>query len=339
MNDVSKLSGGNPLDPGPAARGPTKPGSDKFKEMMKVGDSEKRQKRGKKRQSESEEELKAELRSGAASTDKEVQGAQKGAKVPKIQQVGESEKRQPGAQKRAEETISEAADEVAATNLTSQKITQVRIDGELEELETRMGNLTSQDMVTDIVSDEKVEEEMQQIEEKDEISQESTFKQQMKKESVQQEISQAVFPASSSLGPSFIAPASATPPAYATLNSEILALFEKMVGVIAVMKESGINETIIHLNSAEYANSRFAGSQIVIREFSTAPMAYNIELIGTPQNAALFEQNVGSLMNAFQAGHHNFTVNRIDTRIASQRPDKPVFHRKETPSEKEKNTD
>jgi hypothetical protein len=307
--------------------------------MMKVGDSEKRQKRGKKRQSESEEELKAELRSGAISTDKEVQAAQKGAKVPKIQQVGEAEKRQPGAQKRAEETISEAADEVAATNLTSQKITQVRIDGELEELETRMGNLTSQDMVTDIVSDEKVEEEMQQIEEKDEVSQESTFKQQMKKESVQQEISQAVFPASSisfsTLGPSFIAPASATPPAYATLNSEMLALFEKMVGVIAVMKENGINETIIHLNSAEYANSRFAGSQIVIREFSTAPMAYNIELIGTPQNTALFEQNVGSLMNAFQGGHHNFTVNRIDTRIASQRPDKPVFHRKETSSEKE----
>ncbi|HNA62224.1 MAG TPA: hypothetical protein PKW79_04030, partial [Rhabdochlamydiaceae bacterium] len=336
MNDVSKLSGGNPLDPGPAPRGPTKPGSDKFKEMMKVGDSEKRQKRGKKRQSESEEELKAELRSGAISTDKEVQAAQKGAKVPKIQQVGEAEKRQPGAQKRAEETISEAADEVAATNLTSQKITQVRIDGELEELETRMGNLTSQDMVTDIVSDEKVEEEMQQIEEKDEVSQESTFKQQMKKESVQQEISQAVFPASSisfsTLGPSFIAPASATPPAYATLNSEMLALFEKMVGVIAVMKENGINETIIHLNSAEYANSRFAGSQIVIREFSTAPMAYNIELIGTPQNTALFEQNVGSLMNAFQGGHHNFTVNRIDTRIASQRPDKPVFHRKETSS-------
>ena len=99
-------------------------------------------------------------------------------------------------------------------------------------------------------------------------------------------------------------------------------------------KESGINETTIHLNSAEYANSRFAGSQIVIREFSTAPLAYNIELIGTPQNAALFEQNVGSLMNAFQAGHHNFTVNRIDTRLASQRPDKPVFHRKETSSEK-----
>ena len=328
MNDISKLSGGNPLDPGPGAQGPLKPGTDKFKEMMKVGDSEKRQKRGKKRQSESEEDLKAELATRAASSEKEIEGAHKKNKIPKIQQVGESEKRQPSAQKRAEEVAPEKV------TTSHEKITQVRIEGELEELETRLENLTYQGDANSIVFEEKIEEEMQQVEDK----QEPAAKLAVKKEKIQQEAIPAVFPASSALGPSFIAPASETPPAYATLNPEVLALFEKMVGVISVMKESGIKETIIHLNSAEYANSRFAGSEIIIREFNTAPLAYNIELVGTPQNAALFEQNVGALMSAFQTGKYGFTVNRIDTRVASPRPDKPVFHRKETSSEKEKSS-
>jgi hypothetical protein len=54
-------------------------------------------------------------------------------------------------------------------------------------------------------------------------------------------------PASSTLGPLFIAPPPQTAPAYTLLSGEMLALFEKMVSQIFIMQANGINETTIHL--------------------------------------------------------------------------------------------
>lgn len=334
MSDINQVPN-LPYEPSRESRQASKPDAQKFKEMMKIGDSEKKQKKGKKRQTESEEELKARLRSGAASAEKDVEGAKKGAKVPKIQQVGESEKREPKREKRAEEVSPEAIEEEGLSTVQREKTSQVKIESELTDLENKMAIL-SQSVPQELEAEEKEEEAQAVYEEKQEGAEESVTNQTQKVESVEKEeaATQAVLPASTTLGPLFIAPPSEAPPAYATLNSEVLALFERMVGVISIMKESGITETIIHLNTAEFSNSRFAGSQIIIREFSTAPLAYNIELQGTPQNTALFEQNVGSLMQAFQSSNYPFRINRIDTRLLSQRPDKPLFHRKETSSEK-----
>jgi hypothetical protein len=331
MGDLDKIPGANPVGPPPGERGPIKPGTEKFKDLMKVGDSEKRQKKGKKKQDESEEDLKAELRSGAIAPNKEAEAAKKAAKTPKIQQVGETEKREPKKQRRPEEVVPEAAEEIAATNISQAKLSQFKIESDLNDLEKKLDTL-AQPVYGQLVPQQEEAGEVAKVEEKEEAVQQVTFKQ-VAQEKVQQEATQAVFPASSTLGPLFISPATEAAPAYTALNSEILALFEKMVGVISVMKESGITETIIHLNTAEYANSRFAGSEIIIREYSTAPLAYNIELVGTSQNAALFEQNIGALMTAFRAGNHNFTVNRIESRLL-QRTDKPLFHRKEKTSEK-----
>jgi len=112
---------------------------------------------------------------------------------------------------------------------------------------------------------------------------------------------------------------------FAHLPPQIAQIFERMVGVMTVMNESGITETTINLDNPQYANSVFYGAQITISEFSTAPKEFNIELTGNQQALNLMEANAEELVAAFQAGKYNFKVNRID--LSQQRPTGEVKRR------------
>lgn len=117
-----------------------------------------------------------------------------------------------------------------------------------------------------------------------------------------------------------------TIPPYAHMHPQVQELFDRMVGVMTVMTMSGHTETVITLNSPQFASSVFFGTQIIIQEFSTAPHAFNIQLNGSPQAVALFQGNAEDLMAAFQAGNYNFRINRLETGYLK---DRPVFRRKE----------
>jgi hypothetical protein len=115
-------------------------------------------------------------------------------------------------------------------------------------------------------------------------------------------------------------PSAGTPPPsptttspFANLPPQVQQVFERMVGVITVMQQTGVTQTTINLNNPQFANSVFYGAQIMLTEFSTAPKAYNIELLGNQQSVALFNANADDLVAAFQAGNYTFKVNRIDT--------------------------
>lgn len=123
--------------------------------------------------------------------------------------------------------------------------------------------------------------------------------------------------------------ASPSPPAYTTMNTQVLDLFERMAGVMTVMTDSKMTETVITLNSPHFASSVFYGTQIIIREYASAPKAFNIQLNGNPEAVALFQENVDDLMAAFQYGNYPFRVNRLEPGYLSERP---MFHRKEKPS-------
>jgi hypothetical protein len=124
-------------------------------------------------------------------------------------------------------------------------------------------------------------------------------------------------------------------PPYATMHPQVMEIFDRMVGVMTVMSMSGMTETVISLNTPQFASSVFFGTQIIIREFSTAPQAFNIQLNGTPQALALFQGNADDLMAAFQAGNYNFRVHRLETGLLSERP---LFKRKEKAGGKEQDT-
>jgi hypothetical protein len=317
MTDLNKIPGAAPNDPARGPREPAKPGTEKFKDLMKVDKSGDQQKKKKKRQEESEEETKAELRAGNVGPDKAIEGSKKD--VPKIQKVGESEKKQPQHQKRAEEAA--AMDEEAAINVNRQKIEAFN----LENVESASLEKTKKAPVytgQTLDKNQEVKEEVEAIEKKDD-QKKITISKHVPKEATASPL--AVTPASTTLGPSFIAPASETSPGYMQLNTEMLALFEKMVGLIMVMQAKGDSETTIHLNTPEFASSMFAGAQITIREFSTAPTVYNIEFVGTDQNNAIFDANIASLRAAFDSEKRNYSINRIESRLSSE---KPLFHRK-----------
>lgn len=139
-----------------------------------------------------------------------------------------------------------------------------------------------------------------------------------KEESLQQIVKEAasVVAPPPSLAPGSIAPPSpAVTPVYTHLPAEIAALFDRMVGVMTVITTSGVTETTISLDAPQFESSLFFGSEITIREYSTAPKAFNIELKGNVQAVAQFQANIPSLEQAFKAGNYRFKVNRIDTSL------------------------
>lgn len=132
--------------------------------------------------------------------------------------------------------------------------------------------------------------------------------------------------------PHIEAPAPTAPSPYAQMSPQVLALFERMVGVMTIIQTTGVTETVMTLNARQFASSVLYGSQIVIREFSTAPTAFNVEFIGSPEALALVQQNIPGLMGAVQQGNFNFTINRFDVKLATG--EKPIFTRKEAVGEK-----
>lgn len=111
-----------------------------------------------------------------------------------------------------------------------------------------------------------------------------------------------------------------TPTPYALLHPQIMELFERMVGTMSVMHLSGVNETVINLNAQKFASSVFFGTQIIIKEYSSAPLAYNIEINGSPQALALLERNSAALMAAFQHGNYAFRVHRLESGLLEEKP-------------------
>ncbi len=121
-----------------------------------------------------------------------------------------------------------------------------------------------------------------------------------------------------------VAPGAKTTP----LSPEIEAAFEKMASCMLVMSASNDVETTLFLDNPHFASSALFGTQITIREFSTAPKAFNVEIISNPAGVALIDGSKNDLLSAFRDGNFNFTIHRFDTHIEDN-SDRPLFHRKE----------
>lgn len=113
---------------------------------------------------------------------------------------------------------------------------------------------------------------------------------------------------------------------YLRLSTQVMEIFERIVGVLTVMTQEGITKTTMTLDSPHFANSLLFGSEIVITEYSTAPKAFNIEFLGTPQAVNLMQGNIEELLAAFSAGHYTFKVNRIEASLfpSTRRVDRKV---------------
>ncbi len=328
MTDPANPTGPvNPANQGRSAE-PVKPGTDKFKDLMKIDSNAEKQKKKKKRSEEAKEERKAEIQAGPASPSRPADKTKKTQKYPKIQKIGESEKKQTQHQKRSEETPAEMASEeaAAAAPTPKQPVQPLEIpkgDKAIEEEKIQTSASYAAEAQKDL--EEIIEQEELTVQEEQEIS-EAFKKVATRKEEPQKAAAQELTSApATTLGPLFLSPATQAAPAYALLDAQTLALFEKMVSLISILKDTGVTETTLHLNTPEFANSPYYGAQIIIREYSTAPLTYNIELIGNPLAADLFRRNLPILRSAFDDPKLRFRVHRLDTSI-----ERPVERKEET---------
>jgi hypothetical protein len=114
----------------------------------------------------------------------------------------------------------------------------------------------------------------------------------------------------------------------AALSPIMEAAFEKMASCMIMMSSSHETETTLILDNPHFASSSLFGTQITIREFSTAPKVFNIEILSNSAAIAAMEASKSGLLSAFQEGGFNFSVHRFDMHL-QQNEDRPVLHRKE----------
>lgn len=121
--------------------------------------------------------------------------------------------------------------------------------------------------------------------------------------------------------------AAAAAQASSYIQPATVSLFYQMVGTMYVMANSqGVNRTEIVLNNPSFAGSKFFGATISIEKYATAPDSFNITLTGSNEAVKSFQENIPSLMSAFQNGNFAFRVNRLDAQYTT---DRPVFRRRD----------
>ncbi len=113
------------------------------------------------------------------------------------------------------------------------------------------------------------------------------------------------------------------------LSADVEAAFEKMASCMIVMSSSHEIETTLFLDNPHFASSSLFGTTITIREFSTAPKAFNVEIVSNPSAIAIIEASKNDLLSAFRNGNFNFSIHRFDTHFEGSEG-RPLFHRKES---------
>jgi len=107
--------------------------------------------------------------------------------------------------------------------------------------------------------------------------------------------------------------------------AEIESLAEKMISSMQVLCSSGDTETSLFLNNP---SSLFFGTTVTIREFSTAPKAFNIEIRAASEVLAILNAGKQVLLSNLEKSEYAFSVYRIETHL-QQSDERPLFHRKE----------
>jgi hypothetical protein len=166
------------------------------------------------------------------------------------------------------------------------------------------------------------EEKRQEFEKKSTEEKKGTFIKKSEKERKKEDLTSKEIPPSLADLPKSIATQAQNLTSSLTpyLHTDVVPLFEKMIGTIIHIQSQGISETQVMLNSAAFASSVFFGSKITLTKFSTAPDSFNIVLTGSNQAVNLFNENIDDLMSAFQKGNFDFKVRRLEAVYDTEKP-------------------
>ncbi len=100
---------------------------------------------------------------------------------------------------------------------------------------------------------------------------------------------------------------------FANMPSDVFTLFEKMVGLMTIQKDSGKSTTTVTLNMA---GSVFDKSELVLEHYDTAPHAYNVQFFGSPESVEKFAKNFSLLNNAITESKLTFSINVLPPKLS-----------------------
>ena len=98
-----------------------------------------------------------------------------------------------------------------------------------------------------------------------------------------------------------------------------------MAAEMIILTTSHETETTLYLDNPD---SLFCGTRITIREFTTAPKTFNIEIASHAAAVHCVELHKEALLRAFSEKKFNFSIHRLDAEIQNEE-ERPLFHRKE----------
>ena len=114
-------------------------------------------------------------------------------------------------------------------------------------------------------------------------------------------------------------------PSYTRLAPDLHELFEKMGGVMLLQMERG---TITTSMTIQMPHSIFNGAEVILKQYDTAPHAYNLQLIGSPEAVQAFKANLKELDSSFKEARFNFEVNILAPSISRESKESHLVRRK-----------
>lgn len=318
MTDIDKIRGpNNPSEPSGPKKKDKLEGKD-FEEFLKIKETDPEEKRKRREKAEEEEKIKEDAEIAAAGAPAPTPSEKVTPfSVEKHERAGpvESKKAPSGTTSSQQRGMAPRTEPSEAEKVEEKKAEVFKEQTPIQEKEAFVKGLEAE-------KKEKAELPKQEEEVAPQAlpSQVPTVKETAKKEEKEEKIIPLSAPAPTVTGPTM--PAVELPPPspanYVRLPSQVLELYERMVGVMTIMVDSGIKETTIHLTADQFASSPFYGSQIIIKEYATAPKEFNIQFNTTAQAAPIFQHHITDLMAAFQQGNYNFKVRQVEVNIREE---------------------
>jgi hypothetical protein len=93
---------------------------------------------------------------------------------------------------------------------------------------------------------------------------------------------------------------------YSRLNPEVFEIFQKMVGMLTIQKDTGVSTTTVTINKP---GSIFNEGKLVLEHYDTAPHAFNVQFMGQDKAVSLFNDNLTDLIAAIQHAKLSYQVN------------------------------
>jgi len=81
-----------------------------------------------------------------------------------------------------------------------------------------------------------------------------------------------------------------------------------------------MTETTLNLDGPRFAGTPLAGTKLIVREYSTAPLAFNIHFACSPVGLAFLQPQLKTLSTLFQSRRYPFSIHSVDADLGDGVP-------------------